>query len=72
MNMEYLLESIAAKEGVSVSEVQQEMEKAIDAAYNDPRNKAVWDAKFGVGVRPTVEQFIETLAMEIMLTETGN
>lgn len=62
-DMTVILERIARKEGIPVSEVVQEMEIAIDAAKNskDQKASAAFHRLFG-NKTPSLEEFVHTLA----------
>jgi len=65
MDINNILKRVAKENGVSVAEVRMEMQKALDAAYENPDTKAEWDKRFGVGVKPTIEEFILKIAKEV-------
>lgn len=60
------LEELARAENVSVAEIRRDIQEAIDAAWNDPQGKAYQDATFPNG-KPSVEQFVETVAAIVRL-----
>ena len=61
-----LLERIAAEHGVSVEEVERDIQSAIDATWNnpDPAAKEKQDKRFPKG-KPSIEEFIRVMAGQI-------
>ena len=63
MSMRSIYRKIAKQNGVSVKEVKEEMQKALDDAWNNP-DKSV-DVRFNQlkmspdGKKPSVEEFIQ-------------
>ncbi len=66
-----ILKEVAKKQGKSVIEIRMEMMKAIDEAYiNRDKNKK-WGELFGEE-KPSPEEFIRTLAIEIKNDKKDN
>lgn len=65
-NMKNILEMVAQQEGVSVDEVRQEMELAIEEARNnpDPEKQANFKKMFGNST-PTPEEFISKVTKSL-------
>ena len=61
------LASVAKQNGVSVNEVNREIQKAIDLgiANPDPHTQAFWNSVPRAGERPTPEEVIGFFAKEI-------
>lgn len=59
------IKAIALREGISVAAVRNEMIVAIEAAYQNPYTRAIWNERFGDGVVPTPEEFIVEMACAI-------
>ena len=62
MSMRSIYRKIARQNGVSVAEVKEEMQKAIDAAWDDPdktaENRFMQYQVKPDGTKPTPEEFI--------------
>ena len=69
MGMRSIYRKIAKQNGVSVKEVKDEMQKALDDAWNNPDKSA--DVRFNQmkissnGEKPSVEEFIRYCSAEI-------
>lgn len=63
MSVNKLLKNMAQKEGTSVEEIRKEMQKAIDAGFDnpDPAVRAKWTEMWGEGKKPTVDEFIRKM-----------
>lgn len=61
---EDILNEIAKKDGVTVEKVLQEMQLAIDEAYNhhDTSAEPLWNMMKCKGKRPTPEEFVMQIA----------
>ena len=46
-------------------EIREEMQKALDEAWNNPEAAAAWKEYFSDGQKPTVEEFIRVIAEKI-------
>ena len=69
MSMRSVYRKIAHKNGVSVQEVKDEMQKAINEAWNNPnktKEAAFMQAQFDTkGNAPTTEEFIRNISTSI-------
>lgn len=69
MSMRSVYRKIARKNGVSVQEVKDEMQKAINEAWNNPnktKEAAFMQAQFGAnGQTPTSEEFIKSVSKAV-------
>lgn len=69
MNMRSIYRKVAKKHGVSVKEVKDEMEKALNSAYTNPSNDdIIIDCQKQVpskGEIPTPEEFIRYVANKV-------
>lgn len=69
MGMRSIYRKIAKQNGVSVKEVKDEMQKALDEAWDNPNKSA--DVRFNQmkvssnGTKPTVDEFIRYCSSEI-------
>lgn len=52
------LQRMAEQQGTTVEIIRSEMQQAIDAAYDDPINRAAWSMIPQSGNRPTPEELI--------------
>lgn len=62
-NIDKVLRQVAEREGISVDEVRNEIEKMINITLNDlePSKKDIWDKLLVEGNPPTVNDFISKL-----------
>ena len=60
-----LIEKVAVKEGVSVSEVRLEMQSALDIAYENRREDEPFWQRWK-GKKPTLEQFLIAMSDETL------
>ena len=69
MSMRSVYRKIARQNGVSVKEVKDEMQKALDDAWNNPNKSAECIANQNTfmanGEKPTVDEFIRITAERI-------
>lgn len=69
MGMRKIYRKIARQNGVTVEEVKQDMQSAINEAYSDPKNndviRAYQDRVPRKGEVPTVEEFIRYAAKKV-------
>ena len=63
MDMKHVIKQVALQNGVSEAEVREEMQKSIHEAYLQKAPAFV--AAFG-DREPSVEEFIENMAMQVM------
>ena len=70
-NAELALEKVAKDNNVSVKTVYSEIEKAIDEARcnTNPSVKAMWEAMPFNGKKPSVEEFLDYLAAQVIEKE---
>lgn len=63
-------EKIAMREGISVAEVREEIQKAIDEAMksNDPAVQAYWKKMSYKGEKPTPEEVVVYIATQVQST----
>ena len=59
------LKEVAKKNGVSLAEVQREIEAALTVAQADPASQAAWAAIPHKGKQPTSEEVIAHLAKKV-------
>lgn len=73
MSMRKIYRKVAREHGVSVAEVKQDMQAAINAAYENPLNDGITRAYQNRVPRkddvPTVEEFIKHTAKEVKKRE---
>lgn len=69
-NFQKMLKEIARRSGTTPEHVRQEMQRAIDQAYDHPTEASapLWAGLTFRGERPTPEELIDQLARQ-MLTE---
>lgn len=56
-----VIAKIAKREGIKVSEVREEMSKAIVEGYNNEETKEKWNDIFEEGTIPSPEEFITAI-----------
>ena len=56
-----VIAKIAKREGISVSEVREEMSKAIVEGYNNRETRGKWNDIFGEDTIPSPEEFITAI-----------
>lgn len=73
LKVQRVLQSIAARDGVTVLEVRLSIQEAINEAWansrTDPAAKAAWDEYFPDGRKPSVEAFIAHLGNRLSAGE---
>lgn len=73
LKVQRVLQSIAARDGVTVLEVRLSIQEAINEAWansrTDPSAKAAWDEYFPDGRKPSVEAFIAHLGNRLSAGE---
>ena len=62
------IEQLAIQKGISVAEIREEIEIAIDAAMQnpDPAAQAHWAEIMKSGKKPTPEEFIEYISGKVL------
>lgn len=68
-----VLAAVAKQNGVSVSEVEMEINKALEAAKinPDPAVQTAWAKIPHKGKTPTAEEVIAYIALQVTMTEQG-
>ena len=68
MNLNKILKEIAVKNGISVAEVRQDIQKALDEGWNsnDEKVKAYWRKIPTKHEKPTLEEVILFMVAECM------
>lgn len=59
------IRKIAKREGISESEIREEMEKAIMIGFLNKDTRDKWDSLFGSGRLPSPEEFITVLSLKV-------